>query len=123
MTLRDIDRTFPLMSGGGKAGRKGGSHREERAARNARSKAYINLAQELASVFGAGVYIKDDLQSAVCSFVSEMKQAGEPGDAVMRAAENLVNEVGVPFPASDRTRMIVADIIAWCMAEFYRESA
>jgi len=111
------------MSGSGKAGRKSGTHREERAARNARSKASINLATELASVFSAGVYIKEDLQSAICGYVAEMKRAGATGDTVVKAAENLVTEVGVSFPASERTRMILSDILALCMAEYYRESA
>jgi hypothetical protein len=99
------------------------AHREERAARNTRSKAYISLAQQLASVFGAGVYVREDLQSAVCSFVAEMKQGGESGDSVTRAAENLVTEIGANFPASGRTGRILADILALCMAEYYRESA
>lgn len=111
------------MSGSGKAGHKGGTHREERAARNARSKASINLATELAAVFSAGVYVKEDLQSAICSYVAEMKKAGETGDTVVKTAESLVTEVGASFPASDRMRMILADVLAWCMAEFYRESA
>jgi len=35
--------------------KKGSKHSDERIARNARSKAYINLATALASVFAAGV--------------------------------------------------------------------
>jgi hypothetical protein len=111
------------MGRSGKAGHKSGTHRDERAARNARSKASINLATELAAVFSAGVYVKEDLQSAICSYVAEMKKAGETGDTVVKTAESLVAEVGASFPASDRMRMILADVLAWCMAEFYRESA
>jgi hypothetical protein len=74
-------------------------------------------------VFSTGVYIREDLQSAVCSYVGELKQAGESSEAVAKAAEKLVAEIGVSFPASSRTRMLLADILAWCMAEYYRESA
>ena len=59
------------------------AHRGVRAARNARNNAYMNLATQLASVFGAGVYTKDELQSAVCTYVNDMKKAGETGDAVV----------------------------------------
>jgi hypothetical protein len=111
------------MTGSGKAGRKVGTHREERAARNARSKAYITLAQELASVFSAGVYVREDLQSAVCGYVADMKRAGETGDTVVKAAEDLVAEIALRFPASARTRTILADVLTLCMAEYYRESA
>jgi hypothetical protein len=108
---------------GGRAGRKNGKHREEREARNARSKAYINLAHELASIFSAGVYTREDLQSAVCSYVSEMKEAGETGDNVVRSAQNLATEVGARFPASGNTGVILSDILTWCLAEYYRETA
>jgi len=108
---------------GGRAGRKNGKHREEREARNARSKAYINLAHELAAVFSAGVYTKEDLQSAVCSFVAEMKQAGETGDNVVRSAQSLAAEVGARFPESGNTGIILGDLLTWCLAEYYRETA
>jgi hypothetical protein len=78
---------------------RSGSVRRERAARNAQSKAYINLAKALAAVFSAGVYSKEDLQSAVCTYVSEMKEAGETGEGVVRAAQSMVHEIG---PASRR---------------------
>lgn len=107
----------------GRAGRKNGKHREKRAVRNARSKAYINLAHELAAVFSAGVYTKEDLQNAVCSYVAEMKQAGETGEGVARSAQALATEIGERFPASGKTRAILGDILSWCLAEYYRESA
>ena len=103
--------------------RKPGKPSENRQARNARSKAYINLAGALSAVFSAGVYRKDDLQDAVCTYVSEMKEGGETGDAVVRAAQNLVNEVGARFPSSERTQVLLADMVTWCLAEYYRESA
>jgi len=106
-----------------RAGRRVGKHREERIARNARNKAYMNLAEKLAAVFGAGVYTKDELQSAVCTYVSDMKTAGESGDDVLKAAQSLVHEIGARFPASGRTQIILADMVSWCMAEYYRESA
>lgn len=106
-----------------RAGREGGKHQEERAARNARNKAYMDLAEKLATVFGAGMYTKDELQSAVCTYVTDMKKAGETGDAVLRAAQNLVTEVGSRFPATARTQVILADMVTWCLAEYYRESA
>lgn len=113
--------TFQRM--GGRAKREGGRHSEERAARNARSKAYMNLASVLASVFSAGVYTKQELQSAVCTYVAEMKEGGETGDAVVRSALSLVTDVGARFPASARTQLILADMLQWCLAEYYRESA
>jgi hypothetical protein len=97
--------------------------KENRDARNARSKAYINLAQALASVFTAGVYTKDELQSAVCTYVAEMKEGGATGEGVVRAAQGLVNEIGERFPSSERTQVLLADMVTWCLAEYYRESA
>ena len=107
-------------------GRKGGSgakRGEQRVARNARSKAYINLAKALASVFSAGVYTKEELQAAVCTYVSEMKEGGETGEGVVRGAQNLVKEVGARYPSSERTQVLLADMVTWCLAEYYRESA
>jgi len=103
--------------------RAGNKRRGERAARNAQSTAYINLAKALAAVFSAGVYSKEDLQSAVCTYVSEMKEGGESGDGVVRAAQELVNEIGARFPASQRTQVLLADMVTWCLAEYYRETA
>ena len=105
------------------AGKGAGKHREERAARNARNTAYMTLAENLATVFGAGVYTKDELQSAVCTYVSDMKNAGESGDDVLKAAQSLVHEIGARFPASGRTQVILDDMVSWCLAEYYRESA
>lgn len=110
----------------GRPDRKGESRakrRGERVARNARSKAHINLAKALAAVFSAGVYSKEDLQTAVCTYVSEMKEGGETGETVVRAAQALVNDVGARFPASARTQVLLADMVTWCLAEYYRESA
>jgi hypothetical protein len=104
-------------------GNGGTSRSEERIARNARSKAHINLAKALASVFAAGVYTKEELQSAVCTYVSEMKEGGETGEGVVRAAQSLANEVGARFPSSQRTQVVLADMVTWCLAEYYRESA
>lgn len=106
-----------------RAGQAGPKRSEERVARNARSKAYINLAKALASVFEAGVYTKEDLQGAVCTYVSEMKEGGETGEGVVRAAQSLVSEVGARFPSSQRTQIVLADMVTWCLAEYYRESA
>ncbi len=107
-----------------KRGVGGGAKRsEDRIARNARSKAHINLAKALASVFAAGVYTKDDLQAVVCTFVAEMKEGGETGEGVVRAAQGLVSEVGARFPSSERTQILLADMVTWCLAEYYRESA
>ena len=103
--------------------RNGGKRIGEVAARNARSKAYINLAQALGSVFAAGVYSKEELQTAVCIYVSEMKGGGQTGEAVVRSAQALVNEVGSRFPSSERTQVLLADMVTWCLAEYYRESA
>ena len=83
---------------------------DDRNARNARSKAYMNLAAALATVLSAGVYTKEELQSAVCTYVAEMKDGGETGEGVVRAAQGLVHEVGARFPASQRTQVVLADI-------------
>jgi hypothetical protein len=109
--------------GGSAGGKKNGNRHEQREARNARSKAYINLAHELAAIFSAGVYTKDDLQSAVCGYVAEMKEAGESGDDVVRSAQSLAAEVGARFPESGNTGIILGDLLTWCLAEYYRESA
>lgn len=103
---------------------KGGPTRgEKRIARNASSKAYMNLAAAVATVFSAGVYTREELQAAVCTFVSEMKDGGETGEGVAKAAQGLVAEVGTRFPASERTQMLLADLVTWCLAEYYRETA
>ena len=83
----------------------------------------MNLATALATVFSAGVYTKDELRTAVCTFVSEMKDGGATSEGVVRAAQSLVNEVGARFPPSERTQILLADMVIWCLAEYYRESA
>ena len=83
----------------------------------------MNLAAALATVFSAGVYTKGELQAAVCTYVSEMKNGGATGECVVREAPGLVNEVGARFPSSERTQIVLADMVAWCLAEYYRESA
>ena len=85
--------------------------------------AHINLAKSLASVFATGVYNKKELQDAVCVYVSEMKQGGETGEGVVRAVKGLVGEVSGRYPSSERTQVLLADMVAWCLAEYYRESA
>ena len=95
----------------------------KRVARNARSKAQMNLAKALAAVFAAGVYNKEQLQAAVCTFVAEMKNGGETGEGVLRAAQGMVREIGARFPSSERTQVLLADMVTWCLAEYYRESA
>ena len=92
-------------------------------ARNAVGTAHINLAKALASVFAAGVYTKEELQAAVSTYVAEMKQGGETGEEVVRSAQGLVREVGARFPSSERTQVLLADMVTWCLAEYYRESA
>jgi hypothetical protein len=101
----------------------GGSRSRKRAVRNSQSEAYINLSKTLCSVFSAGVYTKEELQGAVCNYVTEMKAGGETGDSVVRAAQGLVNDVSSHFPASNRTQVLLADMVTWCLAEYYRESA
>ena len=101
----------------------GASRSKKSAVGNAIGKAHINLAKALTSVFSAGVYTKEELQTAVCTYVSEMKKSGETGDAVVRAAQGLVREVGARFPSSQRTQVLLADMVTWCLAEYYRESA
>ena len=95
----------------------------KRVARNAQSKAEMNLSKALAAVFAAGVYNKEELQSAVCTFVAELKQTGETGEAVVRSAQGLVREVGSKFPSTSRTQALLDDMVTWCLAEYYRESA
>jgi hypothetical protein len=105
--------------------RKGSASKrsDSRAARNTRSTAHVALAKALAAVFSAGVYRKDDLQSAVCIYVAEMKNGGQSGDGVVRAAQDLVNQIAERFPHSERTQMLLGDMVTWCLAEYYRESA
>lgn len=105
------------------AGNGKSKRRTERTTRNALGKAQINLAKALAAVFAAGVYNKEELQTAVCTFVSEMKETGETGEGVVRAAQGMVREVGERFPSSERTQVLLADMVTWCLAEYYRESA
>ena len=107
----------------GAAGQSKSKRTTQRKARNALGKAQINLAKALANVFAAGVYNKEELQAAVCTFVAEMKEAGETGEAVVRAAQSMVTEVGARFPSSERTQILLADMVTWCLAEYYRESA
>ena len=109
----------------GRPARKGAGAKRgnERDARNARSKAHINLAKALAAVFSAGVYTKEDLQAAVCTYVLEMKEGGETGEGVVRGAQGMVHDVGARFPSSERTQVLLADMVTWCLAEYYRESA
>jgi hypothetical protein len=52
-----------------------------------------------------------------------MKEAGETGDSVVRAAQGMVHEIGARFPSSERTQVLLADMVTWCLAEYYRESA
>ena len=96
---------------------------ERRVVRNAKGKAHMKLATALATVFSAGVYTKEELQNAVCGFVTAMKDGGESGEGVVRAAQGLVNEVGEAFPTSERTQVLLGDMVTWCLAEYYRESA
>ena len=83
----------------------------------------MTLATALATVFSAGVYTKEELQASVCTFVSAMKDGGETSEDVVREAQQLVNEVGACFPSSERTKTLFADMVTWCLAEYYRDSA
>ena len=83
----------------------------------------MTLAAALATVFSAGVYTKEELQSAVCTFVSEMKDGGETGEGVVMAAQGLVTEIGARYPSSERTQQLLTDMVTWCLAEYYREIA
>ena len=105
------------------AGKSKSTHSTKRTTRNALAKAQINLAKALAAVFAAGVYTKEELQTAVCTFVAEMKDSGETGEGVVRAAQGMVREVGARFPSSERTQLLLGDMVTWCLAEYYRESA
>ena len=110
----------------GRPGRKKGSPTKrgrQRAARNAAGKAHINLAKTLGSVFSAGVYTKEELQAAVCTFVSEIKQNNKTKKNIIHTAQGVVRDVAERFPSSERTRMLLADMVTWCLAEYYRESA
>ena len=110
------------MTDRSKGGKSGSKRRGEREARNAQGEAEIDLAKALASVFAAGVYTKEELQAAVCTYVSEMKASGQTGEGVVRSAQGLVSKVGARFHSSDRTKVLLADMVTWCLAEYYRES-
>jgi hypothetical protein len=111
------------MTGRPKRNRAATARSEKPSARNANGRARTGLAKAIAFVFAAGVYTKEELQTAVCTYVAEMKQSGATGEGVVRAAQTLVREVGTRFPASDRTQILLADMVTWCLAEYYRESA
>jgi len=66
---------------------------------------------------------RKELQAAVCTFVSEMKQGGETGEGVVASGAGLVREVGARSPSSERTQFSPRDMVTWCLAEYYRESA
>lgn len=110
------------MTGRSEGNKSGSKRRGEREARNAQREAEIDLAKALASVFAAGVYTKDELQAAVCTYVSEMKASGQTGEGVVRSAQGLVNEVGARYQSSERTKVLLGDMVTWCLAEYYRES-
>ncbi|HEY4733226.1 MAG TPA: hypothetical protein VIH53_01625 [Gemmatimonadaceae bacterium] len=96
---------------------------KKRAAPDPVGKAHINLAKALTKVFSAGVYNKEELQNAVCTFVSVLKANGETGDGVVRAAHGLGKEIAGRFRPSARTEALLAEMVTWCLAEYYRESA
>ena len=52
-----------------------------------------------------------------------MKDGGATSEGVVRAAQSLVNEVGARFPPAERTQILLADMVIWCLADYYRESA
>jgi hypothetical protein len=111
-------------NGGSNGGNGGTAKRADGiVARNAMGKAHMNLAKALATVFSAGVYTKEELQGVVCTFVSAMKEGGETGEGVVREAQGLVNEVGARYPSSERTQLLLTDMVTWCLAEYYRDIA
>jgi hypothetical protein len=109
------------MTGRSESSKSGSKRRSDREARNAQGEAEISLAKALASVFAAGVYTKEELQAAVCIYVSEMKASGQTGEGVVRSAQGLVNEVGARYPSTERTKVLLSDMVTWCLAEYYRE--
>jgi hypothetical protein len=122
------DRKPESAGNSGSSGSSGGNGGTAKRAdgivtRNAMGKAHMNLAKALATVFSAGVYTKEELQGAVCTFVSAMKDGGETGEGVVREAQSLVNEIGARFPSSERTQLLLTDMVTWCLAEYYRETA
>jgi len=110
------------MTGRSEGSKSGSKRSGEREARNAQREAELHLAKAVASVFAAGVYTKDELQAAVCTYVSEMKASGQTGEGVVRSAQGLVNEVGTRYPSTERTKVLLSDMVTWCLAEYYRES-
>jgi hypothetical protein len=111
------------MTGRPEGSKRGSKRKDDREARNAQGAAEIGLAKALATVFAAGVYTKDELQAAVCTYVTEMKASGQTGEGVVRSAQGLVNEVGAHYPSTERTKVLLGDMVTWCLAEYYRESA
>lgn len=96
---------------------------KESATPNAVGTAHIDLAKALTAVFSAGVYNREELQAAVCAYVSVLKHTGETGDGVVRATQGLVMEIGTRFSSKERAVALLADMVSWCLAEYYRESA
>ena len=95
----------------------------KRAAPNPVGKAHVKLEKALTKVFSAGVYNKEQLQNSVCEFVSILKANGESGEAVVRAAQGLGKEIAERFRPSARTQALLDEMVTWCLAEYYRESA
>jgi hypothetical protein len=92
-------------------------------ARSAVGKAHIDLTKALTQVFAAGVYTKEKLQNAVCRYVAAMKKDGASVEAVVREAESLMREISGRFPPSGRTQALLTEMVTWCLAEYYRETA
>jgi len=95
----------------------------KKAASDPVGKAHAELAKALTKVFSAGVYNKEELQTAVCAYVSVLKANGETGDGIVGAAQGLGREIAGQFRPSARTQTLLDEIVTWCLAEFYRESA
>lgn len=81
------------------------------------------LATTLEMVFSEAVYDHAALRDDVCTFVREMKTAGQSAQAVVLATRKVVREMSARFPPSDRTEALLTKMLGWCLDEYYRESA
>jgi hypothetical protein len=66
------------------------------------------------------------LEDAVCAFVDEMKEQGQPPEAVLVAAKQAAADAGlVPsseqslFLTNDHADHVLGEIVRWCIEEYY----
>jgi hypothetical protein len=71
---------------------------------------------------------RTQLEDAVCAFVEEMKEQGQPPEAVIIAAKQMAAQAGLvssPEPSlfftHDDAGHVLSEIVRWCIEEYYRD--